>query len=112
MTWRESNRPNSDGEIVQMHTNVPVTATIVNTGDDDTISLTLKAVVGGVQQDTPEECKMTRESIQPFPGGKLAKFQKFGTALNPTVAKGGDDTVCHSSEHRMGGAKYTHGSVR
>ena len=67
---RESNRPNSDSEIDQMHTIVPESATFVNTGSDDTVSLTLKAMMDGVQRAEPEENTMTRESIQPYSGGK------------------------------------------
>ena len=57
-----------------MHTIVPESATFVNAGSDDTVSLTLKAMMDGVQRDEPEENTMTRESIQPYSGGKLVKF--------------------------------------
>jgi hypothetical protein len=62
-------------------------------------------MMGGVQRAEPEEIKMTRESIQPYSVGKLANFQKIGTVPIPAAEKGGDDTVCHSSESRMCGAQ-------
>ena len=102
---RESSRPNSESEIDQMHTIVSESATFVNTSSDDTVSLTLKAMMDGVQRAEKEENTMTRESIQPYSGGKLAKFQKIRTVPTPAEEKGGDDTVCHSSVSRMCGAQ-------